>query len=468
VFQDQARIHIRSGNGGRGVVSFRREKYVPFGGPDGGDGGKGGDVVFYVDDQMATLTPFRYQIHYAAENGQPGSGRNMQGRDGADVRIAVPPGTTIYDDETGEILADLVEPGEEAIVLRGGIGGLGNARFKSSRNQAPRIAELGEPGREKWVRLELKLIADVGLVGLPNAGKSTLLAAASAARPKIADYPFTTLEPMLGVVQVGGPAGDTFVMADIPGLIEGAAEGVGLGHEFLRHIERTRMILHVIDGSGGLEGRDPVEDFELIQRELEAYSPKLAEKPMFIVINKMDLPETRSLLEYVEPQLEGRAEAIFRVSAATGEGVPQLMEAVSRRLAEIPRERPERVEAQRVYRLEEVDENAWEAERLSAHHFEVRGVRIERAMQMTDFSLDEAADRFQRILEASGISDRLEELGIQPGDVVHIAGQELIWEPELVEDPHAGPPRRVRKTRRQRMQERFGTATQDDEDDDWP
>src|SRR5690606_62755 len=193
---------------------------------------------------MATLTPFRYQIHYAAENGQPGSGRNMQGRDGADVRIAVPPGTTIYDDETGEILADLVEPGEEAIVLRGGIGGLGNARFKSSRNQAPRIAELGEPGREKWVRLELKLIADVGLVGLPNAGKSTLLAAASAARPKIADYPFTTLEPMLGVVQVGGPAGDTFVMADIPGLIEGAAEGVGLGHEFLRHIERTRMILH--------------------------------------------------------------------------------------------------------------------------------------------------------------------------------------------------------------------------------
>ena len=461
MLQDQARIHIKSGKGGRGVVSFLREKYVPFGGPDGGDGGKGGDVIFYVDDQLATLTPFRYQVHFAAENGQPGSGRQMHGRDGEDVRIAVPPGTVVYDDETGEALADLVDPGEEAILLRGGIGGAGNARFKSSRNQAPRIAELGEPGREGWVRLELKLIADVGLVGLPNAGKSTLLAASSAARPKIADYPFTTLEPMLGVIEIGGPAGTTYVMADIPGLIEGAAEGVGLGHEFLKHVERTRMLLHVLDGSGGLEGRDPVEDFELIQNELEAYSPELASKPMFIVINKMDLPESRSLLEYVEPQIEGKSEGIFHVSAVTGEGVRELLEAVSRRLDEIPREEPERTETVRVYSLDDDDDDAWEATRLSDHHFEVTGRRIERRLAMTDFTLDEAADRFQRILEASGISDRLDELGIEPGDFVHIGDAELVWEQELVQEGDEEPVRR-RKTRRQRTEERMKALEIDD------
>lgn len=461
MLQDQARINITSGNGGRGVVSFRREKYVPHGGPDGGDGGKGGDVVFYVDDQLATLTPFRYKVHFAAENGQPGSGRQMHGKDGNDVRIAVPPGTTIWDDERTQILADLVEPGEEVILLHGGIGGKGNARFKSSRNQAPRIAELGEPGQTTWVRLELKLIADVGLVGLPNAGKSTLLAASSAARPKIADYPFTTLEPMLGVIEVGGPAGDSYIMADIPGLIAGAADGVGLGHEFLRHIERTRMLLHVLDGSGGLEGRDPVEDFDLIQGELEAYSPELAERPTFIVINKMDLAETRSLLEYVEPQLEGKAERIFRVSAATGEGIRELLEAVSQRLAEIPRETLRRDEPMRVYTLEEEDEAAWEATRLSDHHFEVTGKRIERALLMTDFSLEEAADRFQRILEAAGISGRLAELGIQPGDVVHIADAELIWEQDLLEGEDEEPVRR-RKTRRQRTEERLRALEVDD------
>ncbi len=462
MFQDQAKIHIKSGNGGRGIVSFRREKYVPFGGPDGGDGGKGGDVVFFVDDQLATLTPFRYQIHYAAENGQPGSGRQMHGRAGEDARVAVPPGTVIIDDESDAVLADLVEPGEEAIVLRGGIGGAGNTRFKSSKHQAPRIAELGEPGQEAWVRLELKLIADVGLVGLPNAGKSTLLSAASAARPKIADYPFTTLEPMLGVVQIGGMAGPTFVMADIPGLIEGAADGVGLGYEFLRHVERTRMLLHVLDGSGGLEGRDPVEDFELIQRELEAYSPELAEKPLFIVINKMDLSETRSLLEYVEPQLQGQSEAMYRVSAVTGEGMADLLEAVARRLSEIPHVEPERRVVHRIYTLEDIDEDAWDVERLSEHHYQVSGRRIERAMLMTDFSLEEAADRFQRVLEASGISSRLGALGILPGDTVHIAGAELTWEPELVDDEVERAPHRVRKTRRQRIEEQFGAPPETD------
>ena len=434
---------------------------MPLGGPDGGDGGKGGDVVFYVDDQLATLTPFRYKVHFAAENGQPGAGRKMHGKDGEDVRIAVPPGTTIWNDEMTQVLADLVEPGEESILLRGGIGGAGNSRFKSSRNQAPRIAELGEPGREEWVRLELKLIADVGLVGLPNAGKSTLLAASSAARPKIADYPFTTLEPMLGVIEIGGPAGHTFVMADIPGLIEGAAEGVGLGYEFLRHIERSRMLLHVIDGSGGMEGRDPVEDFELIQREIEAYSPELAEKPMFIVINKIDLSETRSLLEYVEPQIEDRAEAMFRVSGVTGEGVPELLEAVSRRLQELPREEPERSDEIRIYRLDEEDESAWDAVRLSNHHFEVSGTQIERSLLMTDFGLEEAADRFQRILEGAGISRRLAELGIVPGDVVHIAGAELIWEQDLIENIDEAPVRQ-RMTRRERSEARLHGAEVED------
>ena len=455
MLHDQTRINIKSGNGGRGVVSFRREKYVPLGGPDGGDGGDGGDVIFYVDDHLATLTPFRYKVHFAAENGQPGSGRQMHGKDGEDVRVAVPAGTTIWNDEMTEILADLVHSGDEAVLLRGGVGGAGNSRFKSSRNQAPRIAELGEPGREEWVRLELKLIADVGLVGLPNAGKSTLLAASSAARPKIADYPFTTLEPMLGVIEVGGSAGHTYVMADIPGLIEGAADGVGLGYEFLRHVERSRMLLHVIDGSGGMEGRDPVEDFELIQRELEAYAPELAEKPMFIVINKIDLSETRSLFEYVEPQLEGKAEAMFRVSGVTGEGVQELLEAVSRRLLELPRDKDEEDrDGMRIYRLEDEDESAWEASRISAHHFSVSGIQVERALVMTDFTLEEAADRFQRILERAGISKRLDELGIVPGDTVHIADAELIWEQDLIENLDETPDRR-RLTRRQRTEARM-------------
>ncbi|MFW6074320.1 MAG: GTPase ObgE [Chloroflexota bacterium] len=457
MFNDQARIYIKSGDGGRGVVSFRREKYVPYGGPDGGDGGNGGDVVFYVDDQLATLTPFRYQVHYKAEDGEAGQGRRMHGKDGEDVRIPVPPGTAVYDDETDMLLADLVDEGDEAIILKGGMGGAGNARFRTSTRQAPRIAELGEPGSELWVRLELKLIADVGLVGLPNAGKSTLLAASSAARPKIAEYPFTTLEPMLGVVEVDGSPGRTFVMADIPGVIEGAAEGVGLGHDFLRHIERTRMLLHVLDGSGGLEGRDPVEDFQTIQRELVEYSEELAARPMFIVINKADLSETRNLLEYVQPQLEGGAERIFLVSAVTGEGVPELLNAVYERLSELPKQRPEPVVSpeHRVYTLDEDDEDYWEVEQLSAHHYEVRGRRIERALVMTDFSLPEAADRFQRILEASGISDRLGELGIEPGDVVHIGDDELIWEQELLDLEEATMGSR-RKTRRQRLQEQFG------------
>ncbi len=463
MFQDKAKIYIKSGDGGRGVVSFRREKFVPLGGPDGGDGGQGGSIILRVDPQLSTLQPFRYQQHFRAENGQPGRGQKMAGKHGEDLYIDVPPGTTTLVDETGEVIADLVEPGETQVLLRGGKGGLGNVHFKSSVHQAPRMAELGEPGTEMWIRLELKVIADVGLVGLPNAGKSTLLAAASAARPKIADYPFTTLSPNLGVVEVGGRDGQTFVMADIPGLIEGASEGVGLGIEFLRHVERTRLLVHVIDASGGLEGRDPLTDFETIRSEIEAYSEDLATKPRLVVINKIDIPEAQENAPILRMELESRGETVYEISGVTGQGVRELMEAISRRLAEIPEEERPTVEEERVYTLESEDERAWTAERLSAHHFRVSGVNLEQRFRMTDFTLEEAAERFQRMLELWGISARLEQLGIKPGDFVHIADSELVWDQTALEAEAAlvNPPRR-RRTRRQRLQARLG----DDSDRD--
>lgn len=451
---DRARIQVIAGNGGNGSMSFRREKFVPMGGPDGGDGGRGGDVVLRVDPHLATLLPFQYTAHFRAGHGQPGRNQKMHGKSGETKYIAVPAGTVVIDDETGQPIADLIEEGDEMVVARGGRGGLGNAHFTTSTRQAPRIAELGEPGEERWIRLELKLIADVGLVGFPNAGKSTLLAAASAARPKIADYPFTTLEPNLGVVEVGGRRGETFVLADIPGLIEGAAEGVGLGHEFLRHVERTRLLLHVIDGSGGLEGRDPVEDFDVIDAELAAYSEELGAKPRFLAINKIDLPETRESLARIHEALDGRVERVFEVSGVTGEGVPEMMAAINERLHDIPRLVDlVPVENRRVYTLDEVDEEAWEAERLSHHHFAVSGRKIERTLVMTNFSSEDAADRFQRILEAIGISDKLEELGIEPGDVVHIGDAELIWDEAALESAEATGGRR--RTHRQRLQDSF-------------
>jgi GTP-binding protein len=463
MLQDRAVIYIRSGHGGRGALSFHREKYVPHGGPDGGDGGRGGHVYFRVDDQLASLIAFRYKVHFWAENGEPGRSGNRAGRAGEDLVINVPPGTVIYDDETGELVVDLVEQGAEFLVARGGLGGHGNARFKTSIHQAPRIAELGEPGVELRLRLELKLIADVGLVGYPNAGKSTLLAAASAARPKIADYPFTTLEPNLGVVEIGGRGGAAFVMADIPGLIEGAAEGVGLGLEFLRHVERTRLLLHVIDGSGGLEGRDPVQDFLSISAELSAYSDEVAEKPRIIVINKLDIPETREYLPVLTEELSPYGEDIVAISAATGEGVSELMNLVAERLREIPERDPSETAAERVYTLDGRDERYIEVERLSPHHFAVRGKKIERTFRMTNFSLDEAAERFQRVLEASGAARRMEGLGIQPGDIVHIAGDELVWGQDVLdaEAAIASPPQR-RRTKRQRIEDRFGDPDQDD------
>ncbi|MEX2425568.1 MAG: GTPase ObgE, partial [Thermomicrobiaceae bacterium] len=328
MFYDRAKIYIKGGDGGNGAATFRREKYIPRGGPDGGDGGPGGNIYFRVDAQANTLIDFRYQQHFRAEPGTNGARQKKHGKTGDDMFIDVPPGTVIYDDETGEPLADLLEHGDLYLAARGGHGGKGNTRFKTSTRQAPRISENGEPGHETWVRLELKVIADVGLIGFPNAGKSTILSAASAARPKVADYPFTTLEPSLGVVDIGGARGNSFVMADIPGLIEGAAEGVGLGHEFLRHIERCRLLLHVIDGSGGLEERDPVADFHNINRELAEYSASLSERPQIVAVNKMDLLETQENLERIQAAVDEVGFQLFPISAVTGQGVDKLMQAV--------------------------------------------------------------------------------------------------------------------------------------------
>jgi GTP-binding protein len=431
---DTARIHVKAGNGGNGSASFRREKYVPRGGPDGGDGGRGGDIVLQVVPNLNTLLPFQYVTLYQAEPGGHGAGRNKTGRSGKDKVIKVPPGTVIFLEETGEQIADLTEPGDELVIARGGKGGLGNVHFKSSTRQAPRVAELGEPGEERWIRLELRLIADVGLVGLPNAGKSTLLSTATHAKPKIADYPFTTLQPNLGVVEIGGAGGQTFVMADIPGLIEGAAGGAGLGHEFLRHVRRTKVLIHMLDASGGLEGRDPIEDFTTINDEIRSFDPAMGDKPMFVALNKMDLQEARDNAERLRSWLrEKEYTRIYDISAATGEGIEGLLHDVAEVLRELAereaelKRSAEETPKRRVYTLGDVDERAWEVERISRHHFRVAGVGIERFTRMTNFDVQDSVDRFQRVLEGSGIQAELERQGIQEGDTVHIGSLEMPW-----------------------------------------
>lgn len=446
---DRARIWIKAGDGGDGSASFRREKYVPRGGPDGGDGGRGGSVILRAKPNLTSLRPFQYTTRFKAEDGGPGRSQQRHGKTGKDLIVAVPPGTVVWNDESGEILADLTEPGEEALVAQGGKGGLGNVHFKSSTRQAPRIAELGEPGTELWLRLELRMIADVGLVGLPNAGKSTLLAAASAAKPRIADYPFTTLEPQLGVVHVGGIGGQAFVMADIPGLIGGAAQGVGLGLEFLRHVQRTKVLIHVLDASGGLEGRDPLADFATVNGELDAYEEDLLAKPMLVALNKIDIPEARERLPGLTAALTKQGVPVYPISAATGEGVAPLMQAVAATLREVEERAAEEEKPQdrRRYTLENVDERAWQAQQVSRHHFVVTGVGIERFTRMTNFENEEAVDRFQRVLKTSGIAEELERLGIKDGDVVHLADRELTWG-ELDGSELPEPRRRGKNTRR--------------------
>ena len=431
---DRARITIKAGDGGDGLATFRREKYVPRGGPDGGDGGRGGDVFLEVDPQLNTLLRFQYEQRFEADRGGSGGSARKHGRDGKDIVIKVPPGTVVRTTIDGEPYSiDLVRPGERLLAARGGKGGLGNTHFATSTHQAPRIAELGQPGEEYELELELKLIADVGLIGFPNAGKSTLLAASSAARPKIANYPFTTLSPNLGVAQVGD---QTFVIADIPGLIEGAHAGVGLGHDFLRHVERTRVLVHVLDAAG-VDGRDPLHDFEQINEELRLYQPELAERPQVVALNKQDLPEARTNLARLKRKLPVDKQMIFAISAATGEGVPPLLQRVAALLREMPdpiREAQLKAAGQPgevlTWPIRAADPNAFTITPEDGG-FRVRGQKIEQLVSMLNFAQEESLDRLQRVLDRSGISQALRDAGIEEGDRVFIEKSELEWSEEL-------------------------------------
>ncbi|MDP4094092.1 MAG: GTPase ObgE [Bacillota bacterium] len=413
MFIDNAKIFIKAGNGGNGSVSFHREKYIAAGGPDGGDGGKGGDVIFLVDDGMRTLADFRYKNHYKAEPGQNGGAANCTGRNGENFTIKVPPGTVIKDEETGRILADLTEVGQSAVIAKGGKGGAGNQHFATPTRQVPNFAKSGDPGEERWILLELKMLADVGLIGYPNVGKSTILSMVSAARPKIADYHFTTLEPNLGVVSIG--EGKGFIIADIPGLIEGAHEGVGLGHEFLKHVERTKLLVHVID-TAGIEGRDPVKDFEVINEELKEYNSKLAGKPQIVAANKTDIPVAMENFKRLSEALEPQGYRVFAISAATNKGLKELMYYISERLEEIPdsvmvEENPEEV----VYTAEE--EKPFEIHRKN-NVYVVEGNWVRKLVNSTNFNDYESLQYFQRAIRKKGIIDALEGMGINEGDAV--------------------------------------------------
>lgn len=398
-------------------MHFRREKYVPRGGPDGGDGGKGGDVILEVAPTLNTLSTFQHKTRFRAQDGANGGKQNMTGRSGEDLVLKVPPGTIVYEVQSGQVLGDLVEPGQQLIVARGGRGGRGNTHFANSRNQAPRIGERGEPGQEIILRLELKLIADVGLVGVPNAGKSTFLSATTRARPKIADYPFTTLEPNLGVAELDEDT--SLVLADIPGLIEGAHQGVGLGHDFLRHIQRTRVLIHLLDGAG----EDPLADFGQINSELALFDPRLGEKPQLVAFNKMDLPMAEERWPAVSRELKKRGYEAFAISAVTGLNVRKLLFRALQVLQELPPEA--RVEEQPVYRKES-DPREYRIRRI-AEGWRVEGEAIERAAAMTYWEYDRSVLRFQRILQTLGIEDALREAGVQEGDMVYIGDYELEW-----------------------------------------
>lgn len=416
MFLDEVKIYLKAGDGGPGIVAFRREKYEPLGGPAGGDGGKGGDVVFAVNPRLNTLSRFQKKIHFKAESGKSGGSFNKTGASGADLIVEVPPGTLVRDAETGDLLVDLVRDDQRAAVARGGRGGRGNARFKSSKNQAPRVAEKGELGEERWVRLELKLIADVGIVGVPNAGKSTLLSVVSAARPKIASYPFTTLTPNLGVVTIDDR---DMVLADIPGLVEGAHAGVGLGHSFLRHIQRTRLLIHLLDGAG----ENPIADFVQINSELALYDEELAGKPQIVVLNKIDLPQASDYWDSVQQVAEKHGYPVTQISAVTRQGVRELMNLALKTLSELPE--PEPAGEVPVFRPDE-DESYFEVVR-EDDAYRVIGKQIERAAAMTYWEYDEALLRFQRILEALGIADALKDAGVRVGDTVFIGDYELEW-----------------------------------------
>ncbi len=420
MFADEAKIYVKAGDGGNGIVAFRREKFVPRGGPAGGNGGRGGDVYLVASPHHNTLGHFRLGVHFKGERGAHGGGSNKQGAQGADYEVPVPVGTVVRDADTGELLGELLAPGDRLLVANGGRGGRGNAVFKSPTHQAPKFAENGEPGEERWLQLELKLIADIGILGIPNAGKSTLLASLTRARPKIADYPFTTLEPNLGVTLVGdNRTGVEIVLADIPGLIEGAHTGAGLGLSFLRHIERTRLLIHVLNGLSP----DPLGDFEVINQELELFKPHLVDKPQIVAFNKMDLPEVRERWPAIRTALRQRDVEALAISAATGENVQPLIQRAAALLAELPPPAP--LEEVRPV-LRPLDEDAFSIEREDGV-WVVSGKRIERTAAMTNWNYYEAIARFQRILEAMGIRQALQQAGVREGDTVLIGDVELEW-----------------------------------------
>ncbi|TCN24570.1 GTPase ObgE [Mesobacillus foraminis] len=430
MFVDQVKIYVKGGDGGNGMVAFRREKYVPNGGPAGGDGGRGANVVFQVEEGLRTLMDFRYQRHFKAPRGEHGMSKNQHGKNAKDMIVKVPPGTVVTDAATSEVIADLTEHGQQAIIARGGRGGRGNSRFATPANPAPELSENGEPGQERDVVLELKLLADVGLVGFPSVGKSTLLSVVSAARPKIAEYHFTTIVPNLGMVETED--GRSFVMADLPGLIEGAHSGVGLGHQFLRHIERTRVIVHVLD-MAAVEGRDPYEDYLTINKELKEYNLRLSERPQIIVANKMDMPDAEENLAAFKERLTDDY-PVFPISAFTREGLRDLLFATADLLentAEFPlfEEVEEDLGVNRVVYRHEEDQDKFTITRDPDGTFVISGETIEKLFKMTNFASEESTRKFARQMRGMGIDDALRERGAKDGDTVRI----LKYEFEFVE-----------------------------------
>lgn len=418
MFFDEAEIYVQSGRGGDGMVHFHKEKYVPRGGPDGGDGGRGGDVILEVNPKINTLFDFSHRASYVAEDGKPGGPNNMSGKSASDLVINVPPGTLVFDTQSGDLLGDLVDDYQQLVVAKGGRGGKGNQHYATSRNQAPRMAEKGEPAVEKTLRLELKMIADIGIVGVPNAGKSSLLAVVSNAKPKIANYPFTTLSPNLGVVRLDHDA--VMVLADIPGLIEGAHLGVGLGFAFLRHVQRTRVLVHMLDGLSD----DPISDFSQINSEMALFDEKIADKPQIVAFNKMDLPSVQERWPEVRDEIESLGYEILPISTVTHENVNTLMWKTYTMLVNAPE--PEAVEEMPVYRASE-DPRAFTVEQ-TEEGWVVSGEAIERAAAMTYWEHRESVRRFQRLMENIGVEDALREAGIEEGDTVMIGDFALEWQ----------------------------------------
>lgn len=419
MFIDRARIFVQSGKGGDGMSSFRHEKFVPKGGPNGGDGGQGGNVVLVADRNVNTLVDFRFRRLFKAKPGGKGEGSNKYGRNAEDLVITVPLGTIVKDEETGQVMADLSRDGQRAIVAKGGRGGRGNWHFRTSANRTPTFAERGEPGEERWLRLELKVLADVGLLGYPSVGKSSILRKVSAAQPEVAVYHFTTLNPILGVVNL--PDHRSFVMADIPGLIDGASEGVGLGHDFLRHIERTKILIHVIDVSG-IEGRDPIEDYEKINAELAKYSEKLSRKQQIVAANKIDLLGDSDNLERLMDYMAAHGVEVYPICAMTGEGMDKLLERVWTMLEEYVEE-PDETTEEVVYKAQNKPD--FEVKRDDDGAFVITGARIENLVAMTNFDDDQSLRRFQRIWRYMELDKLLQEHGIQDGNTVRIYSMEF-------------------------------------------